>query len=299
MRYGYFLAERNVPDPIGDLRDQIGEAAAMGFSSAWLSNIFGLDALTALAAAGAQGPAIELGTAVVPTYPRHPAVLAQQAMTANAALGGRLALGIGLSHKVVIEDVFGYSFERPGRHMKEYLDILIPAGRGEHVTYDGETLKAHLKLTTPGAGFPVLVAALGPRMLKLAGTVADGTVLWMTGPKTVAEHIAPTINAAAAEAARRPPRIVCALPIAVTDDREAAVRRADEIFEVYGQLPSYRAMLDREGAATPGEAAIIGDEETVLATLAELERAGVTDFVGSPFANRERTLNLLVGAVKG
>ncbi|MEU6714775.1 TIGR03564 family F420-dependent LLM class oxidoreductase [Nonomuraea sp. NPDC046802] len=299
MRYGYFLAERNVPDPIGDLRDQIGQAAAMGFSSAWLSNIFGLDALTALAAAGAQGPAIELGTAVVPTYPRHPAVLAQQAMTANAALGGRLALGIGLSHKVVIEDVFGYSFERPGRHMKEYLDILIPAGRGEHVTYDGETLKADLKLTTPGAGFPVLVAALGPRMLKLAGTVADGTVLWMTGPKTVAEHIAPTINAAAAEAGRRPPRIVCALPIAVTDDREAAVRRADEIFEVYGQLPSYRAMLDREGAATPGEAAIIGDEETVLATLAELERAGVTDFVGSPFANRERTLNLLVSAVKG
>ncbi|MEV0385099.1 TIGR03564 family F420-dependent LLM class oxidoreductase [Nonomuraea sp. NPDC050643] len=299
MRYGYFLVEPQDGDAIGGLRDQITKAAADGFSSAWLSNIFGLDAITALAAAGAQGPAIELGTAVVPTYPRHPAVLAQQAMTANAALGGRFALGIGLSHKIVIEDMFGYSFERPGRHMKEYLDVLIPASRGEEVKFEGETVKADLRLTTPGAGFPVLVAALGPRLLKLAGTKADGTVLWMTGPKTVAEHIVPTINAAAAEAGREAPRIVCALPICVTDDPESAIGRANEIFKAYGKLPSYRAMLDREGAAGPGNVAIVGDEDTVLAKLDELRQAGVTDFVGSPFANRERTSNLLIGAAKG
>ncbi|WP_043622000.1 TIGR03564 family F420-dependent LLM class oxidoreductase [Nonomuraea candida] len=299
MRYGYFLAEPQGPDPIGELRDQITRAAEDGFASAWHSQIFGLDAITALAAAGAQAPPIELGTSVVPTFPRHPAVLAQQAMTANAALGGRFTLGIGLSHQIVIENTYGYSFERPGRHMKEYLDILIPASRGERVDYRGETLKADITLSTPGAGFPVLVAALGPRMLKLAGTVADGTVLWMTGPKTVAEHVAPTITAAAAEAGREPPRIVCALPVCVTDDREAAVARANEIFAVYGQLPSYRAMLDREGAATPGDVAIIGDEEAVLAKLDELRRAGVTDFVGSPFSQRERTRNLLIGAAKG
>jgi F420-dependent oxidoreductase-like protein len=299
MRYGYYLTEPKGPDPIGGLRDQIAQAAEDGFTSAWLSNIFGLDAITALAAAGAQAPAIELGTAVVPTYPRHPAVLAQQAMTANAALGGRLALGIGLSHKMVIEGMYGYDFERPGRHMKEYLDILIPLSRGEHVKYQGETVKANLKLTTPGAGFPVLVAALGPRMLKLAGTVADGTVLWMTGPKTVAEHVAPTIKAAAAEAGREAPRIVCALPVCVTDDRDAAVGRANEIFAVYGQLPSYRAMLDKEGAASPGDVAIVGDEKSVLAQLEELERAGVTDFVGSVFSNKERTRNLLIGAARG
>ncbi|MEV0997960.1 TIGR03564 family F420-dependent LLM class oxidoreductase [Nonomuraea sp. NPDC050202] len=299
MRYGYFLAEPQGPDAIGGLRDQIAQAVEDGFSSAWLSNIFGLDAITALTAAGVQAPPIELGTAVVPTYPRHPAVLAQQAMTANAALGGRFALGIGLSHKMVIENMFGYSFERPGRHMKEYLDILIPASRGEQVDYQGETLKANVRLTTPGAGFPVLVAALGPRMLKLAGTVADGTVLWMTGPRTVAEHIAPTITAAAAEAGRERPRIVCALPISVTDDRAATVERANEIFKIYGQLPSYRAMLDREGAAGPGDAAIVGDEDTVLARLEELKQAGVTDFVGSMFANRERTRSLLIGAAKG
>ncbi|MCK2216740.1 TIGR03564 family F420-dependent LLM class oxidoreductase [Actinomadura sp. ATCC 31491] len=299
MRYGYFLNEPKGSDPIGGLRDQIAQAAADGFTSAWLSNIFGLDAITALVAAGVQAPPIELGTAVVPTYPRHPAVLAQQAMTANAALGGRLALGIGLSHQIVIENMYGYSFERPGRHMKEYLDVLIPASRGEHVRYQGETIKADLKLSTPGAGFPVLVAALGPRMLKLAGTVADGTVLWMTGPRTVAEHVAPAITAAAAEAGRPAPRIVCALPVCVTDDPEGAVARADEIFQVYGQLPSYRAMLDREGAATPGNVAVVGDEKTVLARLEELERAGVTDFVGSVFAERERTRSLLIGAAKG
>ncbi|MEV5502207.1 TIGR03564 family F420-dependent LLM class oxidoreductase [Nonomuraea fuscirosea] len=299
MRYGYFLSEPQGADAIGGLRDQITQAADEGFSSAWLSHIFGLDAITALTAAGVQAPPIELGTAVVPTYPRHPAALAQQAMTANAALGGRFALGIGLSHKVVIEDMFGYSFERPGRHMKEYLDILIPASRGEKVAYAGETLKAGIKLTTPGAGFPVLVAALGPRMLKLAGTVADGTVLWMTGPKTIAGHIAPTITAAAAEAGRPAPRIVCALPISVTDDPAGTVARANEIFSVYGRLPSYRAMLDREGADGPGDVAVVGDEDTVLAKLDELRRAGVTDFVGSVFANRDRTRSLLVGAAKG
>ncbi|MFC5835122.1 TIGR03564 family F420-dependent LLM class oxidoreductase [Nonomuraea insulae] len=299
MRYGYFLAETQGPDPIGDLRDQIARAADDGFASAWHSQLFGVDAITALAVAGAQAPPIELGTSVVPTYPRHPAVLAQQAMTANAALGGRFVLGIGLSHQIVIENMYGYDFERPGRHMKEYLDILLPASRGEQVEYEGETLKANVRLTTPGAGLPVLVAALGPRMLKLAGTVADGTVLWMTGPKTVAAHVVPTIKAAAAEAGREPPRIVCALPIAVTDDVGSAITRANEIYSVYGQLPSYRAMLDREGAAEPGNVAIVGDEDTVLAKLEELKQAGVTDFVGAPFANRERTRNLLIGAAKG
>ncbi|MEV0621108.1 TIGR03564 family F420-dependent LLM class oxidoreductase [Nonomuraea sp. NPDC050404] len=299
MRYGYFLPESQGPDPIGELRDQIARAADDGFTSAWHPQIFGLDALTALAAAGAQAPPIELGTSVVPTYPRHPAVLAQQAMTANAALGGRLTLGIGLSHQIVIEQMYGYNFERPVRHMKEYLDVLLPVSRGEQVDYRGETVKANVRLSTPGAGFPVLLAALGPRMLKLAGTVADGTVLWMTGPKTVAEHIAPTITAAAAEAGREPPRIVCALPTCVTDDREAAVARVNEILAGYGQLPSYRAMLDREGAATPGDVAIIGDEDAVLAKLEELRQAGVTDFVASVISKRERTRNLLIGAAKG
>nr|WP_219464595.1 LLM class F420-dependent oxidoreductase [Nonomuraea rhizosphaerae] len=293
MRLGLLLNESNNTDPLAGLRDQIARAADDGFASAWLSHIFGLDALTALAVAGSQVPGIELGTAVVPTYPRHPAALAQQAMTVNAAVGGRLTLGIGLSHQIVIENMFGYSFERPARHMKEYLNILMPATRGEQVDYDGETLKAHVRLSTPGAGPQVLVAALGPRMLKLAGTVADGTVLWMTGPRTVADHIAPTIAAAASEAGRPAPRVVCGLPVCVTDDVEAAKARANEIFAVYGQLPSYRAMLDREGAEGPGDVAIVGDEESVGAQIDALAKAGVTEFAASTFSNRERTLAFL------
>ncbi|MET8007851.1 TIGR03564 family F420-dependent LLM class oxidoreductase [Nonomuraea glycinis] len=298
MRFGLLLNEPTGQDPFAELSDAIAQAAADGFDSAWSSHIFGVDALTALAVAG-RGHAIELGTAVVPVYPRHPAALAQQAMTVNAALGGRLTLGIGLSHQVVIENMYGYSYDKPARHMTEYLNVLLPASRGEQVDYTGETVKANIRLGTPGAGFPVLIAALGPRMLKLAGTVADGTVLWMTGPKTVADHIAPTINAAAAEAGREPPRIVCELPVSVTDDPDAARARVNEIFEVYGQLPSYRAMLDREGAAGPGDVAIVGDESSVRAQIDQLAEAGVTDFVAAVLGDRRRTRDVLIGASKG
>lgn len=294
MRIGLSLGEAGGPDELRNLRDQIARAADDGFSSAWLSNIFGLDALTALAVAGSQVPGIELGTSVVPVYPRHPAALAQQALTVNAALAGRLALGVGLSHKVVIEDMYGYSFDRPARYMREYLSVLVPLLRGEQVAFEGETLTARIGLTTPGAGdLPVLVAALAPRMLKLAGELADGTVLWMTGPKTVAEHIAPAVTEAARNAGRPAPRIVCVLPICVTDDAEGARAKAAELFALYGELPSYRAVLDREGAAGPADVAIVGDEESVSARVGALAEAGVTDFVAAVFAEGRRTREFL------
>ncbi|MEV0417280.1 TIGR03564 family F420-dependent LLM class oxidoreductase [Streptosporangium canum] len=294
MRIGLLIDEPQGQDVLGRLRGRIARAADDGFSSAWMSNIFGLDALTALAVAGSQVPGIELGTGVVPTYPRHPAVLAQQALTANAALDGRLALGIGLSHQIVIEGVYGYSFDRPARHMREYLSVLVPLVRGEQVAFEGETLKARLGLTTPGAGdMPVLIAALAPRMLKLAGELADGTVLWMTGPKTVAEHVVPAVTEAARAAGRPAPRIVCTLPICVTGDVEAARARAGEVFEIYGQLPSYRAMLDREGAAGPADVAIVGDEDAVAAQVESLAQAGVTDFVAAEYTSDRRTREFL------
>lgn len=294
MRIGLLIDEPQGQDVLGRLRGRIARAADDGFSSVWMSNIFGLDALTALAVAGSQVPGIELGTGVVPTYPRHPAVLAQQALTANAALDGRLALGIGLSHQIVVEGVYGYSFDRPARHMREYLSVLVPLVRGEQVAFEGETLKARLGLTTPGAGdMPVLIAALAPRMLKLAGELADGTVLWMTGPKTVAEHVVPAVTEAARAAGRPAPRIVCTLPICVTGDVEAARARAGEVFEIYGQLPSYRAMLDREGAAGPADVAIVGDEDAVAAQIESLAQAGVTDFVAAEYTSDRRTREFL------
>ncbi len=289
MRIGTSLAEPTGPDALGALADQIRAAADDGFASAWISNIFGLESLTALAVAGSQVPGIELGTAVVPTYPRHPAVLAQQALTTDLALGGRLTLGIGLSHQIVIQGMYGHSFDKPARHMREYLAVLGPLLAGEPADFDGETLKAHIGLSVPRSRprVPLLLAALAPQMLRLAATKADGTVLWMTGPATVRDYIVPTITAAASEAGRPSPRVVCTLPVCVTDNPGQARENAGKAFAIYGQLPSYRAMLDREGAAGPGDVAVVGDEDAVAAQIRALADAGVTDFVAGEFARGE------------
>jgi F420-dependent oxidoreductase-like protein len=298
MRIGVMAEERGGDQVLVKLADQLRRAADDGFASAWMSNIFGLDALTALAVAGSQVPGIELGTAVVPTYPRHPAVLAQQALTTALAVGpGRLNLGIGLSHKIVIEDMYGYSFDKPARHMREYLSVLLPLLDGSPASVDGATLSAHIGLSTPRAGrVPLLLAALAPRMLELAGGQADGTVLWMTGPATVRDYVVPAITAAATAAGRPAPRVVCALPVCVTSDPDGARARAEQELAIYGQLPSYRAMLDKEGAAGPGDVVIAGDEDTVTAQIAALADAGVTDFVAAEVADgedRDRTRKLL------
>jgi F420-dependent oxidoreductase-like protein len=303
MRIGTSLPEPEGAQALSLLRDSLKTAADDGFASAWVANIFGLDALTALAVAGGGIGGIEIGTAVVPTYPRHPAVLAQQALTTALALDGRLALGIGLSHKIVIDDMYGYSFDAPAAHMREYLSILQPALDGEQVKFTGKTMRADIRLSTPRLGrVPVLLAAMGPQMLKLCGQRTDGTILWMTGPATVRDYIAPTINAAAQEAGRPAPRVVCVLPVCVTDDIEAAKARAAKIFEIYGHLPSYRAMLDREGAAGPADVAIVGDEDTVADQITALADCGVTDFVAGEFASgddRRRTRDLLKRLIAG
>jgi F420-dependent oxidoreductase-like protein len=289
MRIGISLIEP-APDAdvFGELRTQLEQAAAAGFASAWISNIFGLDALTTLAVIGAQVPGIEVGTAVVPTYPRHPVTLAQQALTVQTAIDGRLALGIGLSHQIVIENMFGYSFDKPARHMREYLSILVPLLDEGTVSFEGETMRANMTLSTPRVHkVPVLLAALAPQMLRLAGARAAGTALWMTGPATIKDHVVPTITAAAEEAGRPAPRVVCVLPICVSDDIDAARARADAIFAIYGQLPSYRAMLDKEGAAGPADVAIVGDEAAVDQQIEQLAAAGATDFIAAEYASGE------------
>ena len=210
MRIGTSLAEPQTPQALRVLRDELLKAADDGFASAWMANIFGLDALTALAVAGHGIQGLEIGTAVVPTYPRHPAVLAQQALTTALALDSQLALGIGLSHKIVIEDMYGYSFDAPAVHMREYLSALLPLLAGEPVSFEGKTLRASIGLSTPRVGqVPVLLAAMAPQMLRLAGQRTAGTILWMTGSATIRDYIAPTINAAAQEAGQRRASSAC------------------------------------------------------------------------------------------
>jgi F420-dependent oxidoreductase-like protein len=287
MRIGIFGGDA-ANGPISAITERARAAADDGFATFWLPQIFGVDALTALAVVGHDVGRIELGTAVVPTYPRHPVVLAQQALTTQAAVGGRLALGIGLSHQLVIEGMYGYSFERPVRHLREYLEVLVPLVRGDGASFDGETVRARVTLDVREATpFPVLVAALGPKMLRLAGRVADGTVTWVTGPATIESHVVPTITKAAAEAGRPVPRVAVGLPVCVTSDVDAARARAARIFEIYGTLPSYRAMLDREGARSPADVAVVGDEGDVRRQVEHLAAVGATDFVANVFGSTE------------
>jgi len=269
---------------IDDVIRQIQRAEEAGFDSAWLPNIFGLDAITTIAVAGRETSRIELGTFVVPTYPRHPVAMAQQALTAAAVAGGRFTLGIGLSHRIVIEGMFGLDYSKPVRHMREYLSVLIPLLEGKQVQFRGEEYRVQAQITVPGVSRPsVVVAALGPQMLKLAGRLADGTATWMGGASYLRNTAIPAIRAAAADAGRPAPRVVSGFPVAVTDYPDRARESAARIFAVYGQLPSYRAVLDVEGAAGPADVAIVGSEAEVEARLRELADAGVTDFNASPF----------------
>ncbi|HXQ61114.1 MAG TPA: TIGR03564 family F420-dependent LLM class oxidoreductase [Acidimicrobiales bacterium] len=277
----------------GTIDDVVARAKSLGstgVSSLWSSQIFGWDTLTALAVVGREVPTVTLGTAVVPVHPRHPTMLAAQALTVQAATGGRLALGIGLSHQMVVEGMWGLSFDHPARYMEEYLSILMPMLAGEQVSFQGEVLRATTlgPPETDGATPPpVLVAALGTTMLGIAARQASGTITWMVGLNTLADHIVPTITAAAAKAGRPRPQVVVTLPVCVTADTDGARERAGRIFSVYGQLPSYRAMLDREGVAGPPDVAIVGGEEEVSAAVSRFSDAGATEFSAAAYGTPE------------
>lgn len=281
MRIGIMSGDHGSDNRIERLVARGQEVERRGFATLWMANVFALDAILALAIVGRETKRIELGTAVVPTYPRHPFAMAQEALSANEAAGGRFALGIGLSHRLVIEDMFGLSYEKPARHMREYLDVLGPLLRGESVAFEGEVYRVRGSLSVPTPPPALLVAAMGEKMIELTGQRADGTVLWMTGPKTVETHVAPKLAAAARAAGRPTPRIAAGIPIALTQDPDGARAWAAKHLVMYGQLPSYRGMLDREGLAGPPDLAIVGDEKTLDAGLARLRDAGVTDFIAA------------------
>lgn len=280
MRIGLMAGATDaIGNGIRDIVEFSRDAEERGFDSIWMANAFGLDAVAACGIAGWETDRIEFGTAVTPTYPRHPAALAQQAVTTSVACGGRFVLGIGLSHQVVIEGMYGMSYDKPAAHMKEYLQVIAPLLKGEAADFAGEQLTGKLSLDVAHAQpVPLIVAALGPAMLKLAGTWAEGTTTWMTGPKTMEEHIIPSINAAAEAVGKPAPRTVCGLPIALTDDVEGARAIIAKQLEIYGMLPSYRAMLDREGVAGPAELSLVGDAPTLRAAIQRLRDIGVTDF---------------------
>jgi F420-dependent oxidoreductase-like protein len=297
MKIGLF----SFAESIEGLTDLASTAASQGFDSLWIPQTFGQDTLTAIAVAGQSVPDITFATAVVPTYPRHPTALAQQALTVNAAVEGRLVLGIGPSHQPVVEGSWGLSFDKPIRHLRDYLSIIGPLLTDRSVRYQGETISTNADLTIESPPLKLMVSALGPQLLKLTGRMADGTILWMTGPTTIAEHSVPTLRAGAEEAGRPEPEVVAGFPVCVTDgsaaEAAATRERAARSFSVYGTLPSYRAMLDREGYEGPGDIAIIGSADEVAERIGALEQAGVTTFAASEFGSRDQrsaTRELLV-----
>lgn len=255
---------------------------AEGFASVWVPNIFGIDAITALALAGRETERIEMGTAVVPTFPRHPFAIAQQALTAAAASSGRFVLGIGLSHKLVIENMMGLSYDKPARHMREYLEALTPLLRGQPTKFEGEQYRVAGAIQVPGVqSVPLVVAALGEVMLGLAGKYTQGTITWMTGTNTLESHIGPKLRKSAKEAGQPEPRLIAGVPVALTSDPAGAREYVAKTLQMYGMLPSYRAMLDREGAEGPADVALLGDEATLRAGIERYRDAGVTDFGAS------------------
>ncbi len=269
MQIGTVLNEAPLPNLIKAAQ----KIEAAGLSNIWMANIFGYDAISVLAILGRETSTIGLGTAVTPTYPRHPTAIAQQALTAAAVTDNRFTLGIGLSHKLVIEDMFGMSYEKPARHMREYLSVLMPLARGETANFEGDQYKVRgVNIAVPGAEtLPVVIAGLGPVMLKLAGEMTDGTSTWMVGPKTMAGHIIPGLG-------RDDATVVAGVPIALTTNIEAAREKIAKDLVIYGQLPSYRAMLDREGISGPADLAIVGDENALRGEVKRFQDAGVTHF---------------------
>ncbi|KWW97256.1 luciferase [Carbonactinospora thermoautotrophica] len=262
-----------------EIVDEARRAEAEGFGSAWTVHFSrGLDALSTLAAAGMATDRIELGVAVVPTYPRHPLALAQQAATTQVFCSGRLTLGIGVSHRPVIEGLHGIPFTSPAAHMREYLSVLGPLLRGESVSFHGSFYKVEGGFTVPGSSpVSVVVGALSPRMVRAAGELADGVVTWLAGPRTLAETIVPTLRESARSAGRPEPRVVAGMPVAVTDDIDLARRTVRERFARYEGLANYQQVFQREGVTSVAELAIIGTEEEVEKQLRRYADAGVTE----------------------
>jgi 5,10-methylenetetrahydromethanopterin reductase len=293
--------------------ERITRAENDGLPSAWLGNHLGHDAMTILALGGAATKRIELGTAVVATYPRHPLVMAQQALTTALACAGRFTLGIGLSHKFIVEDWEGLAWAAPARHLREYLSVLMPLLCGEVVEHAGELYCVHLntapftRLEVPITPRPqVLVAALGPAMLKVTGALADGTSLFWCGPNYIERVVVPELTRAASSAGRPAPRILSGMPVAVTSEEQSARDSCAKIWQVYGQIYSYKRVIAAEDAgASIGALAVVGDEAHVTAHLRRLADIGVTDFNGSILpvpedpASPARTYELLKGLGAG
>jgi 5,10-methylenetetrahydromethanopterin reductase len=282
----------------------VAAAAEAGFDGVWVPQTMTVDALTALAVAASTVPTIALGTAVVPIQGRHPVPLAQQAVTvADAAGPGRFTLGVGVTHAIVSETFYGFPYRDAVSLCREELEALAGLlGPERHADLVGRHLTTHATLGSVGTPPSLVVAALGPKMLDLAGSLSDGTVTWMTGPVTLRETVVPAITAAASRSGRGAPRVIAGLPVCVTDNPGAARDAVRPRIEAAGRMPSYRRQLEAEGLEDVADLAIVGDAGTVAARVEALAEMGVTELMADVFGagdEPEETRRVLTGLGRG
>jgi 5,10-methylenetetrahydromethanopterin reductase len=302
MRYGINGSGRMLTHGVAGVLDHLRTAEEAGFASYWVAQVGLVDALTLLGAHGDTGSPMELGTAVISTWERHPHMLAAQALTTQALVGDRLVVGIGVNHQPHVEQSLRLPWHKPVRHMIDYLAILTDLLESGTASHQGEAWSFEGEAAKPSPGVPkVMIAALGDQMLKVAGRRTDGTILWCVGPKTIRSHIAPVINDAASAAGRPAPAIVCSIPVWVTDDPEPARAFLASVLANYATLPSYRAMMDIEGVAGLGDLSIVGTEQFVADALGEIATTGATDFTPVPMGGNPdeeaRTMAVLRSAM--
>ena len=286
------------PDPaaanaVDDAISQASGAFLRGVRQVWLNQRFDVDALTLAALIATAVRGLGVGTAVVPINPRHPLLVASAAQTAQAAAHGKFSLGIGLGGNALEQRAFGIPSGKEVTRLREYLTVLRSIRDDGEVDFQGQELAARPPLSPAVAGgrpFPVYVAAMGPRALRAAGELADGTVTYLAGPRTIEEFIAPTIAQAAADAGRPPPRIIASVPVAVTSTPDAARADAATSLHFYDQFPSYQKIMARDGVANAADLAVIGDPDAVIGQLLRYRAAGATDVVLSPFQTQPSAL---------
>jgi F420-dependent oxidoreductase-like protein len=287
------------PDPaaanaVDDAVSQASGAFHRGVRQVWLGQRFDVDALTLSAVIAHAVPGLAVGTAIVPINPRHPLLVASAAQTAQAAAHGNFSLGLGLGGNELEQRTFGLPAGKEVARLREYLTVLRSILDDGDVNFQGEELTARPPLSPAVAGglpFPIYIAAMGPRALRVAGELADGTLPYLAGPRTIEEFIAPTIAQAAADARRPPPRIIASVPVAVTKNLEKAREEAETSLHFYDQFPSYQKIMAREGGTHAADLAVIGDPDAVIAQLLRYRAAGATDLVLNPFQTEPSALH--------
>jgi 5,10-methylenetetrahydromethanopterin reductase len=286
VRIGIFVSETwDAASPIDEVRERARSAEELGLASGWVPYLpWSLDALASIQAAGEVTRAIELGTAVVPTYFFHPLALARQAATCAAAIGRPITLGVGCSNQIVVE-MHGLAYERPAAHAREYLEVLeaVRQSVDGRVAHRGQQFRIDAMYATPGTSIgSLLLGALGPKMLRAAGAHSDGTIATWCNERAIEHAIRPTLEQAAKQAGRAAPRVAAVVPVALADDAAAARARAAEKFAIYDSLPRYRRMVELGGLASAADVCILGSARELRDRLRAFADAGLTDLLAAP-----------------